>query len=91
MLPPKVSRTDRSWPRPPPKASTRFRRHLRYLPTADGVTLDSSVSPDYWELGPITLEDMKRRLDTFDFRVKFMLEEGSQLPGLQVSGALSPA
>ena len=37
---------------------------LRYLPTADGVTLDSSVSPDYWELGHITLKDMKRRLDT---------------------------
>jgi hypothetical protein len=61
---------------------------LRYLPTADGVTLDSSVSPDYWELGHITLEDMKRRLDTFDFRVKFMLEEGSRFRGYQNPAAL---
>ncbi|HEX6106000.1 MAG TPA: LamG-like jellyroll fold domain-containing protein, partial [Gemmatimonadales bacterium] len=56
---------------------------LRYLPTADGVMLDSSVSPDYWELGHISLQDMERRLDTFDFRVKFMLEEGSRFRGYQ--------
>ena len=61
---------------------------LRYLPTADGVTLDSSVSPDYWELGHITLKDVKRRLDTFDFRVKFMLEEGSRFRGYQNPNAL---
>jgi hypothetical protein len=56
---------------------------LRYLPTADGVKLDPAVNPDYWSLGDITLEDLKRRLDTFDIRVKFMLEEGTRFRGYQ--------
>lgn len=54
---------------------------IRYLPTADSVNLDVSINPDYWTLGPILLADMKKRIDTFDKRVKFMLEEGSKFRG----------
>jgi Bacterial Ig-like domain (group 2) len=61
---------------------------LRYLPTADGVNLDVSVSPDYWELGPISLRALKRRMDTLDIRTKFMLEEGSKFRGYKNPTAL---
>jgi hypothetical protein len=59
---------------------------FRYLPTADGVTLDQAVSPGY--INPITLRAMKQRLDTFDLRAKFMLEEGSRFRGYQNPVAL---
>jgi hypothetical protein len=61
---------------------------LRYLPTADGANLDVSVNPDFWDLGPISLRALKRRIDTFDIRTKFMLEEGSKFRGYQNPAAL---
>jgi hypothetical protein len=61
---------------------------LRFLPTADGVNLDVSVNPDFYSLNPISLDAMKRRLDTFDIRTKFMLEEGSKFRGYQDPSAL---
>jgi Concanavalin A-like lectin/glucanases superfamily/Bacterial Ig-like domain (group 2) len=61
---------------------------LRYLPTADGVNLDVSVNPDFYELNPISLEAMRQRIDTFDIRVKFMLEEGSRFQGYRNPMAL---
>ena len=54
---------------------------LRFLPTADGENLDTTKVPDYWDLGEISLAEMKARLDTFDKRIKFMLEEGSRFRG----------
>lgn len=54
---------------------------LRYLPTADGINLDTSVAPDFFDLGEISLDALKSRIDAFDRRVKFMLEEGSRFRG----------
>lgn len=51
---------------------------LRYLPTANGTDLDTSINPDFWELGPITLANLKSRINTYDLRVKFGLEAGSR-------------
>jgi hypothetical protein len=54
---------------------------IRFLPTADGVNLDVSMAPDFYTLGEISLSDLKRHIDTFDKRIKFMLEEGSRFRG----------
>jgi hypothetical protein len=51
---------------------------LRYLPTANGIDLDTSISPDHGTLGPISLADLRAQIDTYDLRVKFGLEEGSR-------------
>jgi hypothetical protein len=51
---------------------------LQYLPTTDGVNVDSSVAG--WES---TLDNLRTRIDTFNKRVKFMLEEGSRFRGYQ--------
>jgi hypothetical protein len=61
---------------------------LRYLPTADGINLDVSVNPDFYELNPISLHALRQRIDTFDIRTKFMLEEGSKFRGYQDPAAL---
>lgn len=54
---------------------------MRFLPTTDGKNLDVSKAPDFWELGEITLQELKNRIDKFDRRVKFMLEEGTRFRG----------
>jgi Concanavalin A-like lectin/glucanases superfamily len=54
---------------------------IRYLPTTDGTNLDVSFDPDYSDLGRITLNELRERIDVFDRRVKFMLEEGSRFHG----------
>jgi hypothetical protein len=54
---------------------------VRFLPTTDGTNLDTSVNPDFFDPGPITLDQLKQRIDAFDLRVKFMLEEGSRFRG----------
>ena len=51
---------------------------LRYLPTANGTDLDTSINPDYYSLGPITLGNLRAQIDAYDLRVKFGLEEGSR-------------
>lgn len=60
---------------------------LRYLPTTDGIHLDVSKTPDHWFLGEITLRELKSRLDAYDLRVKFMLEEGSRFRGYKNAAA----
>jgi hypothetical protein len=54
---------------------------IRYLPTTDGINLDTHVAPDFYDLGEITLADMKNRVEYFDHLQKFMLEEGSRFRG----------
>ncbi len=54
---------------------------IRYLPTADGVNIDTRVASDFWALGEISLADMIGKIDVFDRRVKFILEEGSKFRG----------
>jgi hypothetical protein len=61
---------------------------FRFLPTTDGANLDVAVNPDHWSLNPISLDALKRRLDTFDIRTKFMLEEGSKFRGYRDPAAL---
>lgn len=60
---------------------------MRFLPTADGENLDVSKAADYWDLGEISLEEVKTRIDVFDQRIKFMLEEGSRFRGYKDSSA----
>ena len=54
---------------------------FRYLPTTDGTTLDVGWAPDYWSLNPLPISQVKSTVETFDRRVKFMLEEGSRFRG----------
>lgn len=54
---------------------------IRYLPTTDGINLDVSQATDYWNLGEITLDNLKSNIDKYDKRVKFSLEEGSRYHG----------
>ncbi len=54
---------------------------MRFLPTADGVNVDVSKAPNFWDLGEITLAELKARIDIFNKRAKFMLEEGTRFRG----------
>ena len=54
---------------------------LRYLPTADGKTLDVAWAPDFYSLNPIPLAQLEHNLDLYDSITKFMLEEGSRFRG----------
>ena len=54
---------------------------IRYLPTTDGVNLDTAWAPDFASLNPIPLSTLEARLDDYDQNVKFMLEEGSRFRG----------
>jgi hypothetical protein len=54
---------------------------IRFLPTADGANLDVVKATDYWSPGPISLADLKRNIDAYTVRGKFMLEEGSKFRG----------
>ncbi len=51
---------------------------IRYLPTKDGIKLDAAHAPDFYELGNITLAALEQKLNEYDERVKFALEEGSR-------------
>ena len=61
---------------------------MRFLPTADGKNLDVSMAADYGSLGEISLEALKERIDAFDKRIKFMLEEGSRFRGYKTPSAV---
>lgn len=54
---------------------------IRFLPTENGVNLDVKQVPEFWWLGEITLDSMKKRIDLLNKRIKFMLEEGSRYHG----------
>jgi hypothetical protein len=60
---------------------------LRYLPTADGANLDVTVNPDFYWPHPMTLQELKAQIDTFDIRVKFMLEEATKFHGYRTPAA----
>lgn len=60
---------------------------MRFLPTVDGKDLDVSMAADYRSLGEISLEELKTRIDVFDKRIKFMLEEGSRFRGYKTPSA----
>ncbi len=60
---------------------------IRYLPTADGENLDTSISPDFWEIGDISLADLDANILAMNRRVKFALEQGSRFRGYANPGA----
>jgi hypothetical protein len=60
---------------------------IRYLPTTDGLNLDTSFVPDYYSLGDISLTQMKANIDTYDRRIKFALEEATRFRGYKNAGA----
>lgn len=62
---------------------------IRYLPTTDGKNIDVSKATDYGNLGNISVEDMKTRINNFDKNVKFALEEGSKFRGYKNPGTTS--
>lgn len=61
---------------------------IRYLPTVDGLNLDTSYNADFYSLGAITLDRMITAIDTYDRRAKFMLEEGSKFRGYKQAEAV---
>ena len=63
---------------------------IRYLPTTDGVNLDTAYAPDFYTLNPIPLATLEQTLDNYDKNVKFMLEEGSRFRGYG-SQAIAPS
>jgi len=54
---------------------------LRYLPTTDGINLDVAKATDYWDLGEMTLTQLKANIDQYLVGLKFSLEEGSKFHG----------
>lgn len=54
---------------------------MRFLPTADGVTLDDRSAPDFWSLNPVSLDFMRTRTLEYDRRVKFAVEEATRFRG----------
>lgn len=56
---------------------------IRYLPTQDGVNVDTPVA-DYSG----TLDSLKANIDQFNLETKFMLEEGSRYHGYKNPAAL---
>ncbi len=60
---------------------------IRYLPTVDGVNLDTRVASDFYSYGDISLADMMGKIDVFDRYVKFMLVEGSRFRGYKSENA----
>lgn len=54
---------------------------MRFLPTKDGRNIDVTKAPDFWDLGEITIEKLKTKIDVYDRRIKFMLEEGTRFRG----------
>ncbi|MBK6899394.1 MAG: hypothetical protein IPH09_09035 [bacterium] len=51
---------------------------IRYFATADGVNLDTSISPDFWWLNPLTLAQLDADVLAMNRRTKFALEQGSR-------------
>lgn len=51
---------------------------IAYMPTADGVTIDVRKFPDFWFLGPFSLDTMEQRLLDYARRMKMGREQGSR-------------
>ncbi len=54
---------------------------IRYLPTTDGIWLDSTKCPDYWVVGHKKLTDMLRDIQNSDRNNKINAEDGSKFRG----------
>ncbi len=54
---------------------------VRFLPTRDGVNLDTLKMPEFYSIAPRTLAQVKGTTGTHTERLKFMVEEGSRFRG----------
>ncbi len=54
---------------------------LRYLPSKDGINIDTDWSPGYFGLEPVSLATIEQNLNSYDEIRKYMLEEGSRFHG----------
>ncbi len=62
---------------------------IRFLPTADGINLDVSKSPDFWSLNPISLADLQQDIIDYEKRAKYTFEEGSRFRGYKDPTAIA--
>jgi Bacterial Ig-like domain (group 2) len=60
---------------------------VSYIPTADGVNLDVSKSPDFRVLNPLSLSTMERNILDIVRRKKMVVEHGSRFRGYRNSAA----
>ena len=60
---------------------------VRYFATADGVNLDTSISPGYWDEDPRTLAELDAHVLAMSRRAKFTLEQGSRFHAYNDAGA----
>jgi hypothetical protein len=51
---------------------------IRFLPTRDGHLIDNAYSPNYFELNQTTVSEITDRIDHYDARMKFALEQGTR-------------
>jgi hypothetical protein len=61
---------------------------VAYIPTADGINLDVSKAPDFYSLGPMTLDSVEQRVLDYSRRRKMMIEEGSRFHGYKNPNAV---
>jgi uncharacterized protein YjdB len=61
---------------------------VAYIPTADGVNLDVRKSPDFYSLGPMSLDSVEQRVLDYSRRRKMMIEQGSRFHGYKDPTAL---
>jgi hypothetical protein len=54
---------------------------VAYIPTADGINVDVRKSPDFWFLGPLSLDSVEQRVLDYSRRKKMVLEQGSRFHG----------
>lgn len=60
---------------------------VAYIPSADGVNLDVTKSPDFYTLGPMTLAAVEARILDIVRRKKMALEQGSRFRAYQNASA----
>jgi uncharacterized protein YjdB len=60
---------------------------IEYHPTADAANLDVGRAPDYWSLGPMSLDSLERLTMRYARRRKMMVEQGSRFRGYNDAAA----
>jgi uncharacterized protein YjdB len=54
---------------------------IRFIPTDDGVMLDSTRAPNFYSFDSRSIEQIVREIDSLDIKKKYALEEGSRFRG----------
>ena len=61
---------------------------INYLPTKNGIDIDTERAPTYWDLSPVTIARIKEEIIDKMKLTKFGLEEGSKFRGFNDASAL---